>query len=490
MIKDNFSTNNLAFITRNSILSNLNTGNQILDMIIGMLICSLLTSIIGLFEFRKITSFFELLKNKFTFYNENCISFKVKSDEPNKQYKALLYYATKKYNPDIFHLKFYTYRSYDYREDRELIDDNFTINENKKIKICDDIFLSCYKREESEKLGRDYSRDVLYFIINICSKKKSCIELQNFISNVVEEYDTFLLKKMLKKQYFIEINYNLEKKRLIYNDFVFDSKKTFNNLFFTQKDECLKKIEKFINGKDWYDKRGLPYTLGFLLHGEPGCGKTSFIKALLNHTKRHGIYINLHNNFDLEKLKKIMLCDDISDYIIEPDNRILIFEDIDCMGDIVKNRENKEKENEENKEKDEPEENNKKNRKKEISDALQELISTDKNKPINNNNNLSYLLNIFDGPIETPGRICIFTTNHKDKLDKALIRPGRVDCDINFTKCTKKMLLDTINNFFDTKLNIDIVKNYVDYSLSPADINNLCFKYNNIETVLKNIIKN
>ena len=52
------------------------------------------------------------------------------------------------------------------------------------------------------------------------------------------------------------------------------------------------------------------------------------------------------------------------------------------------------------------------------------------------------------------------------------------------------MLLDTINNFFDTKLNIDIVKNYEDYSLSPADINNLCFKYNNIETVLKNIIKN
>ena len=48
----------------------------------------------------------------------------------------------------------------------------------------------------------------LYFIINIYSKKKSCIELQNFISNVVEEYDTFLLKKMLKKHYFIEINYN------------------------------------------------------------------------------------------------------------------------------------------------------------------------------------------------------------------------------------------------------------------------------------------
>ena len=58
MINEKFNTNNLAFITRNSILSNLNTGNQILDMIIGMLICSLLTSIIGLFEFRKITSFF------------------------------------------------------------------------------------------------------------------------------------------------------------------------------------------------------------------------------------------------------------------------------------------------------------------------------------------------------------------------------------------------------------------------------------------------
>ena len=37
------------------------------------------------------------------------------------------------------------------------------------------------------------------------------------------------------------------------------------------------------------------------------------------------------------------------------------------------------------------------------------------------------LLNVLDGVVDTPGRIVVMTTNHPEKLDAALIRPGRID---------------------------------------------------------------
>ena len=52
------------------------------------------------------------------------------------------------------------------------------------------------------------------------------------------------------------------------------------------------------------------------------------------------------------------------------------------------------------------------------------------------NNNLSYLLNMIDGIHECSGRIIIITTNRPEVLDKALIRPGRIDIKIHFQKLT------------------------------------------------------
>ena len=53
-------------------------------------------------------------------------------------------------------------------------------------------------------------------------------------------------------------------------------------------------VNKFINGEDWYNSKGIPYTLGILLYGEPGCVKTSFIKALLKY-----IDVKRENNKDV-----------------------------------------------------------------------------------------------------------------------------------------------------------------------------------------------
>ena len=55
-----------------------------------------------------------------------------------------------------------------------------------------------------------------------------------------------------------------------------------------------------------------------------------------------------------------------------------------------------------------------------------------------NNNNLSFLLNLLDGINDCPGRIIVMTTNKPDTIDEAIIRPGRIDFNIKFKKTIKR----------------------------------------------------
>ena len=82
---------------------------------------------------------------------------------------------------------------------------------------------------------------------------------------------------------------------------------------------------------------------------------------------------------------------------------------------------------------------------------------------------LSSLLNVLDGTLETPGRIIIMTSNFPEKLDKALIRPGRIDVNIEFTKCTEQMMVDMYENFYEQPFPSDYRKLLIDYVYTPAE---------------------
>ena len=90
----------------------------------------------------------------------------------------------------------------------------------------------------------------------------------------------------------MDVSYDEKEKYLDTQHELWSSNVTFDNRFFDNKEMILNKIDFFLKNRDWYVKKGIPYTLGFLLHGKPGCGKTSFIKALLNYTKRHCVNVN------------------------------------------------------------------------------------------------------------------------------------------------------------------------------------------------------
>ena len=385
---------------------------------------------------------------------------------------------------EIINLK-YNRRLDDYEETKSSI---YRVKQVMEFKIDSEIYGKVYsqEKEKSEYNGKTVYSEVIY--LEIYSKKLKLTEIEDWVELKVKEYDNYLRSKSCDKQLLVEISWNPKEKTISTYSNPWESNVTFANRFFTNKKQILDKVDFFINNPEWYKRRGIPYTLGFLLWGEPGCGKTGFIKALMNLTGRHGISIKLNNQFDMNKLRDIIYNDEVCDDIIIPQkNRILIFEDIDCMGELVKDRDIKETEQSNNISSDSD---NKVIKKNILSGCEKEediiTLMTDSNN--NYNNNLSYFLNILDGLQECPGRIIIMTTNKPDQLDKAFIRPGRIDFNINFTKASANDIEHMLEFYWDEP-GEKFMKptNNIDMKYSHAQITNFCRTSGSIEETIAKI---
>ncbi|KAK6072003.1 mitochondrial chaperone BCS1 [Seiridium cupressi] len=172
----------------------------------------------------------------------------------------------------------------------------------------------------------------------------------------------------------------------------------------------------------WYSNRGIPYRRGYLLYGPPGTGKSSLSLALAGFFKMR-IYIVSLSSVTSSEENLISLFAEL------PRRCVVLLEDIDTAG-LTHTRE----EGKQNTETPSSEE------------ALQpgQLTpgsgNTNGNKEANPGRlSLSGLLNILDGVASQEGRVLIMTTNHVDKLDKALIRPGRVDMIVEFGRADAEM---------------------------------------------------
>lgn len=146
----------------------------------------------------------------------------------------------------------------------------------------------------------------------------------------------------------------------------------------------INEISYFANAKDEYKRLGLTHKITYLFHGIPGIGKTSLIKLLASQSNLsiHRISLSTIGDAEFESVLNKL-----------PPKSILVMEDVDAMGDYSKRvRSSKEGE-----------------------DDYSLSVS------------LSGLLNALDGIVPLNGNIIIMTTNHKDKLDAALLRAGRID---------------------------------------------------------------
>lgn len=430
-----------------------------------------------------------------------------------------------------------------------------------------------------------------------------------------------------------------------YRRYKLSEEKTFESLFFAQKDLLLKIVDNFTQKKGKYAIKGYPQKLGLLLHGPPGTGKTSLIKALAQKTKRSVVNVPLSKistNSELNDLfynqKYHVDGEDVPVHLNFKDV-IFVMEDVDAVSNVVKRRDGKrtgdftltqqmdvkptkslwrmllestnkdcqdlvevlmnsseklrddamksetvcaiaqrlgdvaglglvgEEVNDDSPEKlladkavyeaslliDDEEtvsnflgeraralmklvdrsddaidekledtllsvpdfyQNNPSEKVsfKKISNKEGENVVVENDKSNDSNHkldpkiqdelNLSGILNVLDGVVDTPGRILVMTTNHPEILDPALIRPGRIDKKMLLTHVTSEDIIHMIEHFFQSlvddktksKLKMAIhgtslSNSRMELKLTPAQVEQMACEYESIEEIVAAIEK-
>lgn len=132
-----------------------------------------------------------------------------------------------------------------------------------------------------------------------------------------------------------------------YRRYRLSDEKTFDSLFFEDKEPLLRMVDNFLNQTGKYAIKGIPNKLGILLHGPPGSGKTSLIKALAQHTGRSIVSIPLSRVKTNTQLMSIFFDEkrqvDGEHVNVNLGFRDVIFvmEDVDAASDVVKRRDGK-----------------------------------------------------------------------------------------------------------------------------------------------------
>ncbi|CAB4263974.1 unnamed protein product [Prunus armeniaca] len=197
----------------------------------------------------------------------------------------------------------------------------------------------------------------------------------------------------------------------------------------------------------------------YLLYGPPGTGKSSLIAALANYLK--------FDMYDLE-LTHLGSNSELRRLLVSTANRsILVIEDIDCSIEL-------------------------KDREFGGGNPNDSQMRTKSNKFFMQLT-LSGLLNFIDGLWSSCGdeRIIVCTTNYKDKLDPALLRPGRMDMHIHMSYCTPGGFKILASNYLRIKKHcfFDEIKASIrEVEVTPAEIAEELMKSEDTNTVLGGLV--
>ncbi|XP_047324181.1 AAA-ATPase At3g50940-like [Impatiens glandulifera] len=236
----------------------------------------------------------------------------------------------------------------------------------------------------------------------------------------------------------------------------------------TTKKDLMDDLDRFLNRREFYRRVGKAWKRGYLLYGPPGSGKSSLIAAMANYLK--------FDVYDLE-LTSLRSNSDFKNLIIKTENRsILVIEDIDCSTEFHTRQEF--------------------NTRQQSFCAIQDVNTTQAVKGLSfmdKQVTLSGLLNFIDGLWSSCGdeRIIVFTTNHKDKLDPALLKPGRMDKHIHMSYCSFSSFRILCSNYLGITHHptfAQIEELIMEVEAAPAEIAEELMRSEDADIVLEGVI--
>ncbi|KAJ6544059.1 P-loop containing nucleoside triphosphate hydrolase protein [Mycena capillaripes] len=210
-------------------------------------------------------------------------------------------------------------------------------------------------------------------------------------------------------------------------------------------DDLISDAKRFFASEAWYHRAGIPHRRGYLLYGPPGTGKSSTIHAIAGK-----LNLEIHS-FSLSSAF-------VDDAFLQratatiPKRSIVLVEDIDCA---LPSREDDD---------------------------------SDAGSPVRHGRSrrtgvtLSGLLNMIDGIGSEEGKLFFATTNHVDRLDPALMRPGRIDRRVRYTLATGAQARGLFERLFEdaevdeesdgelAELAQQFASALHDYEFSPAEL--------------------
>ncbi|KAJ4714326.1 AAA-ATPase [Melia azedarach] len=336
---------------------------------------------------------------------------------------------------------------------------NVTIGSNEEVV---DIFngvkfkwvLVCRQIESHSLYNSTIQSEVRYFELSFPKKYKDIV-LSSYLPYIEKEAKS--VKQESKKIKIFTVDHNN-----IYRNWAeawipanLDHPATFETLAMEaeQKKTILRDLERFVKRRDYYRKVGKAWKRGYLLYGPPGTGKSSLIAAMANYLK--------FDVYDLE-LSEVRSNSELRTLLVATANRsILVVEDIDCTVGLQDRLAAETAED---------------------GDLQQRQVT------------LSGFLNFIDGLWSSCGdeRIIVFTTNHKDKLDPALLRPGRMDVHVHMSYCTPpafKVLADNYLGIQHHLLFAEIEELIRTTQVTPAEVAEQLMRSDDPELVLKGLIE-
>ena len=332
------------------------------------------------------------------------------------------------------------------------------------------------ERIDDDKKNNDTCNELTATIFCYYDNNNDKIKKINILKDFLNHIRKIYLDKIAKKdnnQYVFEYEKSEtidNETKLYFSEHINEHNKNFNNVIIENKQKLIDYVTKFKKESSQdvlkqYERMGIPYKAGMLFWGSPGTGKTSTIKAILKETNRHGIIIDLSNIETNKELESIFRTRIINDKKYKGNELCYIIEDCDATKlSSIKER------------KEDPKITVCNNENNKLSSEIKNIIIQPKSF------DLSCFLNILDGIIELHGVMIIISTNHPDKIDEALIRPGRIDFKYEFKKITKNNILDLVSLKYDlSDTNIteikELIKDMHDYVISPAQVQ--CILFNN-----------